>query len=288
MTVQGSRAGHAPREATTRRCPRRRVIDNVADPGFVLVGVWRGSHLFGVCAAASPGHPAWRDIPAQVVLSTSAVLALTVACFRQWQFRTKAMPQAVTFPGGCDARPWCPKPACMADETSDPRLDADAAAFVYGYTLKPSCVRVIGKLPAGTGTIVPGVTAFNSFGSARALLGPEAEFVSPNNDTLYVIAPCDASRGPLVLQVPDTGGRYYVLQFVDAWRNNFAYVGRRATGTGEGRFLLVGPDWIGRMPRRPAGRRGPDGRVHHRRPGPSRRRAPTWRRGARLCRPSSR
>jgi len=29
--------------------------------------------------------------------------------------------------------------------------------------------------------------------------------------------------------VPDTSGRYYVLQFVDAWTNNFAYVGRRAT-----------------------------------------------------------
>ena len=34
-------------------------------------------------------------------------------------------------------------------------------------------------------------------------------------------------RGPLVLQVPDSGGRYYVLQFVDALTNNFAYLGRR-------------------------------------------------------------
>ena len=30
-----------------------------------------------------------------------------------------------------------------------------------------------------------------------------------------------------------------VLQFVDAWTNNFAYVGRRATGTAAGSFLLV-------------------------------------------------
>ena len=35
-------------------------------------------------------------------------------------------------------------------------------------------------------------------------------------------------------------GRYYVLQFVDAWTNNFAYVGHRATGTEAGSFLLVG------------------------------------------------
>jgi hypothetical protein len=43
--------------------------------------------------------------------------------------------------------------------------------------------------------------------------------------------------------VPDTAGRYYVLQFVDAWTNNFASVGRRATGTAAGSFLLVPPGW---------------------------------------------
>ncbi|MEJ1154695.1 DUF1254 domain-containing protein [Microbacterium marmarense] len=47
---------------------------------------------------------------------------------------------------------------------------------------------------------------------------------------------------------PDTDGRYYVLQFVDAWTNNFAYVGHRATGTGEGDFLLVPPGWQGEAP----------------------------------------
>ena len=29
--------------------------------------------------------------------------------------------------------------------------------------------------------------------------------------TLYVLAACDVRQGPLVLHVPDTGGRYYVL-----------------------------------------------------------------------------
>jgi hypothetical protein len=43
------------------------------------------------------------------------------------------------------------------------------------------------------------------------------------------------------LDVPDTAGRYYVLQFVDAWTNNFAYVGHRATGTAAGSFLLAPP-----------------------------------------------
>jgi hypothetical protein len=51
-----------------------------------------------------------------------------------------------------------------------------------------------------------------------------------------------------VLHVPDTAGRYYVLQFVDAWTNNFAYIGRRATGTGEAEFLLAADGWPGETP----------------------------------------
>ena len=69
-----------------------------------------------------------------------------------------------------------------------------------------------------------------------------------NNDTLYSIAQIDLGVGPVALHVPDTAGRYYVLQFVDAWTNNFAYVGHRATGTAAGDFLLVPPDWNGALP----------------------------------------
>ena len=39
-----------------------------------------------------------------------------------------------------------------------------------------------------------------------------------------------------------------MLQFVDAWTNNFAYVGRRATGIAAGSFLLVPPGWRGDPP----------------------------------------
>ena len=46
----------------------------------------------------------------------------------------------------------------------------------------------------------------------------------------------------------DTGDRYRVMQFVDAWTNNFAYLGTRATGNGEGLYLLAGPGWTGEVP----------------------------------------
>ncbi len=75
----------------------------------------------------------------------------------------------------------------------------------------------------------------------RALADASAKFVSVNNDTLYTMISLDLSGGPLVLRVPDTDDRYYVLQFIDAWTNNFAYIGRRATGTAAGTFLIVPP-----------------------------------------------
>ncbi len=86
------------------------------------------------------------------------------------------------------------------------------------------------------------------FGHATQLAGPDDRFVSINNDTVYSIANVDVSGGPVSFRVPDCDGRYYVMQFVDAWTNNFAYVGHRATGTAAGRFLLVSPDWVGETP----------------------------------------
>lgn len=89
---------------------------------------------------------------------------------------------------------------------------------------------------------------YNEFGHADRLAGPADEFVSLNNDTLYSIAQIDLAGGPVRLDVPETAGRYYVLQFVDAWTNNFAYVGRRATGTAPQSYLLVPPGWDGEAP----------------------------------------
>jgi hypothetical protein len=126
-----------------------------------------------------------------------------------------------------------------AMKTSDleERVKLAAEAYLYGYPLVYN-LDEIAKFAAGTnllGQVVPN----NTFGCARKLLDPEAQFVIPNNDTLYLIAVCDVRNGPLVLHVPDTEDRYYVLQFVDAWTNNFAYIGRRATGTDEADYLLA-------------------------------------------------
>jgi hypothetical protein len=67
-----------------------------------------------------------------------------------------------------------------------------------------------------------------------------------NRDTLYVAGWLNLSKGPLVLHVPDFSGRYYSVQFTDPSNNtNFAYVGKRTTGTKAGDYLIAGPGWKG-------------------------------------------
>ena len=103
------------------------------------------------------------------------------------------------------------------------RTQLATQVYMYGYPLVYNLHEIDGF--ANNIASIPFSAPYNEFGYARQLLGPETEFVSPNNDTLYVVAACDVREGPLVLHVPDTGGRYYVLQFVDAWTNNFGAPG---------------------------------------------------------------
>ena len=89
----------------------------------------------------------------------------------------------------------------------------------------------------------------NVFGPTRELLTPrDRRVVTPNNDTLYENAWLDLSHGPLVLHVPDTADRYYVLGLLDFYTNPFGNIGRRTTGTSEQLFLLHGPAWQGAPP----------------------------------------
>jgi hypothetical protein len=134
-------------------------------------------------------------------------------------------------------------------EMGDPMVSDDlaalaAAAYIYGFPLVFDLQMVAGKTDMGMLAPAP----FNSFSHASRLAGPDDRFVSINNDTIYSIAQVDVSGGPVLLRVPDAAGRYYVLQFVDAWTNNFAYVGRRTTGTAAGSFLLTPPRWHGTAP----------------------------------------
>ena len=71
--------------------------------------------------------------------------------------------------------------------------------------------------------------------------------VRPNADTLYTALTYDVSKEPLVVSIPDSGGRYYLLPWLDYWTDVFTVPGKRATGTKAQTIAIAGPNWQGEL-----------------------------------------
>jgi|SRR5579884_447153 len=76
----------------------------------------------------------------------------------------------------------------------------------------------------------------------------QTQYVTPNVNVLYGYGFIDLRREPVILSVPDSHGRYYMVEMVDMWTNDFAYAGGTATGYRGGKFALVAPGWHGDLP----------------------------------------
>ncbi|WP_158966736.1 DUF1254 domain-containing protein [Chachezhania sediminis] len=136
------------------------------------------------------------------------------------------------------------QPALAADLTRD---EADAIAvdaYLYFYPLVTMDLtrRQLVSLPEGAGAFGGG--AMNLIDNIPTYpTAADRTVVRPNFDTLYSSAFIDLTGGPMVLSVPDTGGRYYLMPFLDMWTDTFAAPGWRTTGTDAQNFILVPPDW---------------------------------------------
>lgn len=133
-------------------------------------------------------------------------------------------------------------------------LQADAYAnglnaYVWGYPLvrMERAMRDYTQVPApkpATSYRAP----LNQIGWATALATPTAkDMPTANNDTLYMSAVVELDE-PYVLHVPDTADRYYVVNVFSMWQELEHYIGRRATGTQAGDYVLVPPGWAGQLP----------------------------------------
>jgi hypothetical protein len=171
------------------------------------------------------------------------VLAL-VACGEQ----KPAAPSAASAPPSAQDDATAKAKAAEAEAKQNAALTAGVEAVVYGLPL------VIMDLTRAKVTNVPKPEAFaapvNQFAHVRAF--PDASFkdvVRANVDTLYSSAWLDLAREPIVLTVPDTRGRHYLMPMIDAWTNIFASPGKRTTGTKAGSFAITGPAWKGELPK---------------------------------------
>ena len=82
------------------------------------------------------------------------------------------------------------------------------------------------------------------------------EYVSPDfknvvrvsRSGLWSVAVLDLDQEPIVVSHPDAKGRYFVMQMMNMWTDDFGSVGSRTTGTEPGNFLIAGPKWDGAVP----------------------------------------
>src|SRR6185295_10846145 len=108
--------------------------------------------------------------------------------------------------------------------------------------------RVMTNVGEGAPAKVTGAP-MNQFSHMRAY--PDATFtdvVRPNADTLYSTLWFDVGKEPLVIEIPDSGGRYWLLPMLDMWTDVFASPGTRTSGNGPQRYALTGPGWTGILP----------------------------------------
>jgi hypothetical protein len=139
-------------------------------------------------------------------------------------------------------------PDAMAQGTPPAITEAEAQsiaidAYVYFYPLVTMDVtrkqftniepgKELGKGPMNMFNNVPEYPPANFRGVVR-----------PNFDTLYSIAYLDLTTEPVVVSVPDTKGRYYLLPMIDMWSDVFASPGWRTTGTEAQTILMTPPGW---------------------------------------------
>src|SRR3989304_5596378 len=120
-------------------------------------------------------------------------------------------------------------------------------AYLYGFPLMVMDVtKEASRAVPAAGEIAAPVNQFSVMTHY-----PDASFravARTGLDTLFAVAWADLDEEPLVLSVPDTNGRYYVIALFDMWSNVFASIGTRTTGTSAASFLIAGPGWKGTPP----------------------------------------
>lgn len=120
--------------------------------------------------------------------------------------------------------------------------------YLYGFTavdLLQQRYKETHRVSAAQQTLAP----VNRLFRFRELLTPATvgALRAPNADTLYLSGWFDLRQEPIVIRAPDTAGRYYTLAITD-FDGEVQHVGRRTTGTAKRDFVLVGPDFVGKLP----------------------------------------
>jgi hypothetical protein len=167
--------------------------------------------------------------PALAVAAAAAALAAAPA-------HAAALPSCALGRLPASLRTFVPDAIAEAEKRHGATFAAAEAAYVYG--LPPVLLRAtVQRFP------------INQFvGIAQLTNAGSRSVVAPNHDTLYSVSQLDLAQGPVVITAPATAGRYSILQLLDAYTNDFAYVGAGAQRDSPQTVAVVPPGWQGALP----------------------------------------
>ena len=119
-------------------------------------------------------------------------------------------------------------------------IGVDAYLYFYPLVTMDLTRKQLTNVETGKGYGGP----MNTFANAPSYpTAQDRAVVRPNFDTLYSSGWLDLTKEPMVVSVPDTSGRYYLLPMLDMWTDVFASPGWRTTGTQAQTLVIVPPGW---------------------------------------------
>ncbi|MDT8283331.1 MAG: DUF1254 domain-containing protein [Gammaproteobacteria bacterium] len=138
----------------------------------------------------------------------------------------------------------------MAEQT--PNIDELKAtaeeAYLYGFPMLVG-YDVMYKffIDRNSGQFKAPINQINN--EARVFTPKDTGVSTPNSDTPYSMIMLDLRAEPMVLCMPEIDkARYYDVQLVDLYTDNYGYMGSRTTGNSAGCYLVSGPEWQGSTP----------------------------------------
>jgi hypothetical protein len=119
-------------------------------------------------------------------------------------------------------------------------MHAALPGVIAGYPLLEALQTC--RRQAMSGEPGPGRAPFNSIAhSTRRWTHADRDFNTPTVDLLYSNAWLDLRDAPVVLEVP-ARSRFFVVELLDVYTNNFLNLGTRNVPAGGARYALMGPD----------------------------------------------
>ena len=161
---------------------------------------------------------------------------------------TTAFAQQVPQPRSATEVPGTPDKTVMTKEYVD---TVGRLAYLWGWPLvnnynRATAVKDLPE-PWKLGGVLP-VSPPGQISMLTDYIKENQRFVTcPNQDTVYGAGYQRLDSKPVIIQVPDFGGRFWTYQLCDARTDAFANMGKQ-NGTKPGFYLLVGPNWKGDKP----------------------------------------